>query len=196
MKTHIRHILLAWCLCVFVAVFCAGCAEQLRFAPSESQKQAAELTHALALQIDAQGAGPGSPATKKLAAGTRAGVVYMGRPKALSDMGQFETSVAQAQVDAAQRPDPNSISGAVDAGLSLAAQLAILIGFGGSSVGGVKVLQLIAMARRKNQALAEIIKGNELYKKSITDNEKEQFRIAQNSKQSTSTKLLVAKQKL
>jgi len=96
-------------LLVAVALFfVSGCENSLRFAPTEPQKQTAELTHELAVKVNAEGTQPQSPASEKLCEGTRAAVSYMGRAKTPPDPQRFDTITAQANQDAVKGPQGNS----------------------------------------------------------------------------------------
>lgn len=187
MKTHIHHILLTLCLCVFVAFFFSGCQNSLRFAPTEPQKQAAELTHDLAVKVKAEGTAPGSPASEKLCEGTRAAVSYMGRPKTPPNPELYDTTVAQAQADAAQRPDPWDVA---DNMLELGIGISALLG----GVYGAKGVRYLKQAREKSQALQEIIQGNELFMDNTDATAKSNFKQFQ-KKQSPATKRLVTELK-
>ena len=173
----------------------AGC-EALRFAPTESQKQAAFSTHLMARNVEATGTQPGSETAQKLVTGTGAAVTFMGPPANL-DLDDFDTTVNQAQADAAQRPTMDQIGDAVEGGLSLAAELAILFGVGGVGFGGKKVVDWISLARDKSKAMKEIITANELFKDAIKTTSTsspeimKQFKDAQDSVQSVSTKQIV-----
>jgi len=193
MRTHklftIVVILIAACL------LCTGC-QSLRFAPTEAQKETAELTDGLAGKINTGGTAPGSEASEKLCDGTRAAALYMGRPKVPADPDRFDTVVARANVDAAARPSANDVFDAADKGLSLAAELAILFGVGGAGVAGKKLIDWVALARTKGKALSEIIRGNELLKEYLEINNKpaeiEAFKEFQSQVQNGKTPELVA----
>lgn len=178
----------------------SGC-DSLRFAPTEPQKQTAELTHGLAVKINAEGTDPASPASQQLIKGTQAALVFMGRPKVPADPAQFDTVAEQAAVDAAERPVADDVFEAADRGLSLAAELAILFGVGGTGFAGKKVIDWLAIAKSKNKALSEIVHGNELFKVNVKESLAGQaapekvldiFKASQNQKQvSPKTKAIV-----
>jgi len=194
---NLKSSIIALCLCAFVAVFCCGC-ESLRFAPTEPQKKVAWQGHVTARNIETEGTDAHSPAARQQVQATQAALTYIGLPKdpVITD---YATTVAQAQADAAQRPVIEDISEAAEQGLSLAAELAILFGVGGTGFGGKKVLDWIKLGREKNKALAEIIQGNELFKDQLkTQNAPvlAEFKEAQNKTQkSPSTKRLVTELK-
>jgi len=186
-----RSFLIVLCLVAVFALGFAGCTDALRFAPSEPQKQSAELTYLLAAKVNAEGAMPASPATVQLVEGTRAATAYIGRPAIPPDPEQFDTLASTANTDALARPDLFTVA---DEGLSLAAELAILFGVGGCGFGGKKVIEWLMLAKQKSAALKEIIAANELFKQKSA--EQELFKQAQNAVQSVDTKKLVAIEKL
>lgn len=183
---------------IFIAVIIAlmlvaGCADSLRFAPSQPQKQTAELTYGIACRVDSAGCEADSAASNQLVEGTRAAAAYMGRPAEAVDADQFETVANQANVDAIQRPAITDISETVDSGLSLFAELAILFGVGASSVAGKKLTDWISKAREKNKALEEIVTGNELLRNLNKDSPLwDAFKSAQSQSQSAETAAIVA----
>ncbi len=185
-------ILFILCACVFM-LFCGGCQGALRFAPTEVQKQSAELTHQVAAKVDAEGTAPHSPASQQLVEGTRAATSYIGRASIQPDPQQFDTTVSAANADAVKRPE---VFTATEQGLSLAAELAILFGVGGTGFGGKKLLDWLKLARKKNKALEEIVAGNELFQAHLKSmgktQEAEAFKEYQRSKQAGSTPLIVA----
>lgn len=180
MKLHITSIVILLCgLCML-----CSCSEPLRFAPSEPQKQIAELTHALAARINAEGTAPATPASQKLCEGTRAAAVYMGRPKTPPDPAQFDTVAARANTDALQRPDPWSVA---DNLLELGIGISALIG----GAYGLKGVQFLRQAREKSQALQEIVRNNELFKQQQSSRKADFDHIQQ--AQSAETKVLISK---
>jgi hypothetical protein len=121
----IAFTLVSIALLVGLLVLLIGCEDGLRFAPSESLKQVAELTHDLAAKINAEGTSPGSPASERVMTGARASLLYMGRPKAPAEIEQFDTVTAQAITDAAKRPDPWQVAdSALELGIGIAALFA------------------------------------------------------------------------
>ena len=180
-----------------VLCLCSSCAS-LRFAPSQEQKQLALDTHLTACHVDKAGAMPASPETSRLVSGTRNGLSYIGVP-ANPVIEDYTATLAKAESDSIRRPDVNDVFGAAGQGLSLAAQLAILLGFGGSAVGGKKVLDWIALARTKSRALEEIVLSSQIFLDNAPADIKQDFKTAQNDKltgQATETKKLVAEIKL
>lgn len=190
---HAKHLLTALLILSALCVLC-GCNDSLRFAPSESQKQTAELTHQAAVLVNETGAAPKTEPTMRLVRGTQAALAYIGRPKVPPDPLEFDSSVSQAQTDSAKRPTAQDVFAAADQGLSLAAQLAILFGVGGAGFGGKKVVDWLAIARQKNNALQEIITGNEKFLARENQQTIEQFKNAQ-AKQSPATRRLVTELK-
>lgn len=174
---------------VFFSVICAallsGC-NSLRFSPSEPIKQTAELTNDLATKIDREGTDPGSSASKQLVRGTQVALSYIGRSDQPADPDDFETIVSQGQIDAELRPDVWQVA---DAALELGIGVAGL--FGG--IGGIKLAGYFQKAKEKSKALQEVVKGNELFKKTVDQGIRKQFADAQNQTQSTnSTKRIVS----
>ena len=183
-------LLITLCLCAFVAMF-TGC-EAFRFAPKESQKQSAELTHALAKKVNFEGTAPASPASQQLVTGTMAALSYTGRPAAPPDPGQFDTIAAQANQDALERPDPWQVA---DSALELGIGVCALLG----GVYGTKAVKYMQQAREKSRALQEIVQGNELFKQQVTQENEAAivaFKEAHNQTQkSPSTKRIVTEMK-
>jgi len=180
-----------------LCVLC-GCNDSLRFAPTESQKQAAELTHQAAVVDNQVGAVPACPTSRQLVSGTAAALAYIGRPKVPPDPLEFDSALSQAQADSVRRPAVDDVFAAADQGLSLAAGLAILFGVGGAGFGGKKVLDWIAIASQKSKALEEIVKGGEAFKAlaeaSGAGTSVDLFKTAQ-AGQSPQTKVLVTELK-
>lgn len=163
---------------LLVGVLLGGC-EALRFAPKESQKQTAELTHSLARKVNTEGTAPASPASQQLVTGTMAALAYTGRPATPPDPDQFDTIAAQANQDALERPDPWEVADSV---IELGIGISALLG----GVYGTRAVRFLQQARMKSKALQEIVKGNELLKEN-GGNFKTAHRI-----QSPKTKALVA----
>jgi len=192
MKTHIKlpTILVFLFACALLLLTC-GCQEHLRFAPSESQKQSAELTNALAAKIKAEGTEPGSPASEKLCEGTRAAVSHIGRPKTPPDLQQFDTITAQANQDAIRQLDPWQVTDSI---LELGIGISAL--FGG--IYGTRAVRFLKQAREKSQALKEIVEANELFKTHMNSNRTavlKTFTADQDNKLSPTTKRLVTELK-
>ncbi len=203
-RKHLLIILIiVLCLGACALCLCTGC-DSLRFAPSQEQKQIAFDAYVTSCHIAKEGTSPSSPEAIRLVADTRTNLSYIGPPVNSyglkgPEIEDYTATLAKAGRDALARPDANDIFAAAGQGLSLAAQLAILFGFGGSAVGGKKILDWIALARNKSKALEEIVQGSELFMDKASDGEQmafKAFKDAQNTKQSTATKKLVAEIKL
>jgi uncharacterized caspase-like protein len=151
-----------------------------RFAPRESQKESAELTHQLAVRVYQEGTHPRSPVAAQLEKGTRATTLYMGTPKNPPDPQRFDATTQQAELDARDRPDPWQVA---DSAFEVAIGVAALF----TGVGGVKAASYLRDARAKSNALQEIIKKNEVLKKT----QPEAFHAAHTS-QSPETKKVVS----
>jgi len=194
MPTHrnlLPCLLLPLVLCAFAGL--TGCSS-LRFAPSESQRQIAFNTYQNAAVIAEKGAEPASPAAVQVLEGAATALAYTGMP-AEPEITDYPQVLEAAQADSTKRPDIADIAEPIDAGLSLAAELAILFGAGGVGVAGKKLTDWIKLAREKNQALSEIIAGNELFKKSADPTVVKAFYTAQSDKQSPATETLVTQLK-
>ncbi len=203
MKTNVKStfqiIVLFSLLCGALLVFASGCESGMRLAPAEPQKKIALQAHLTARDIEASGTDAHSPAARQQVQATQVALAYTGLPKnpVIED---YSTTVAQAQANAAQRPTAEQAFEAVEGGLSLAVELAILFGVGGAGFGGKKVMDWLKLAREKNKALQEIVTGNELFqisaKNSGIDNAVTAFKEAQNAVQkSPATKRLVTELK-
>ena len=192
-KLTVQVIILFFLLCATLIVFSSGCESQLRFAPAEPQKKIALQAHLTARDIEAEGTDPHSPAAKQQVQATQVALAYTGLPKnpVIED---YPTTVAQAQSDVSQRPTAEQAFEAVEGGLSLAAELAILFGMGGAGFGGKKLIDWLKLAREKNKALQEIITGNELFIDNAEPAAKNNFKQFQ-KKQSLTTKRLVTELK-
>ncbi len=171
----------------------AGCGQVLRFAPTEEQKQVALKTFLNARAVESSGTDARSPAAKQLVEGTKVSLDYIGIP-ANPDIADYEAVLHSASTDSVRRPVIEDVSGAVDKGLSLAAELAILFGVGGTGFGGKKLLDWLKLAKQKNTALKEVIAANELFKhKTASDAEiTRAFKEAHNTIQKTPTKKIVS----
>jgi hypothetical protein len=130
----------------------------LRFAPRESQKEMAELTHNLAAKVNREGTFPGSLVSIRLEKGTRAATMYMGRPKNPPDMSQFDAISQQAELDARDRPDPWELA---DGALELSIGVAALF----TGAAGVKTAKFLKDTKMKAKALREVIEKNEVLKR-------------------------------
>ncbi len=173
----------------------AGCGN-LRFGPGETQKQNAYLHHRTVQSAALRARGEQSSdvlqkLTSQAAKQSDAIVAYYGLPKELPASENVEEILSaqnaalteNARLEAGQRPDPWDVA---DHLLELGIALAGIVGgaFSGRMVGTLRV------ARRKSDALREIIRGNQLFK---TENPKftDAFKKA-HQLQSEQTKHLVA----
>jgi len=169
-----------------------GCEQAIRFAPGESIKQTAELTHQLANKINQEGTDAESPASEKLVKGTLVSLSYTGRPKEPPNPEDFDTITQQGQDEALKRPDPWRVA---DHLIELAIGVITVSGVGGA--GAVKIVSALKKAKEKSVALKEIIKGNEIFKDEAAPDAKEAFGKAQNLAQiSNGTRRVVAETKL
>jgi hypothetical protein len=164
----LRHTLVLACL-VFT-LLPAGC-DSLRFAPGERQKQNAWLHHRTAtVAADTAQKEQTSPElqalTKLSEAQSRAFPSYYGLPKECPPAETAQEILAQsnwqladaAQTESAARPDPWQVADSV---LELGIGIFGLLG----GVCGTRVVEFLKTARTESQALKEIVKGNELFKK-------------------------------
>jgi hypothetical protein len=184
-------------LTLFILLSClvlTGCGN-LRFAPSESQKQIAFRTYKNAAEVDSTGAEAASPATRQVVEGTAAALAYTGMPKA-PEVEDYPAALEQAQADAVKRPKSADVFDAAEGGLSLAAELAILLGAGGAGIGGKKVIDWIKIAKDKSNALRDVVNGNEMLmgylEKEKMDTAVNAFKAAQDGEQRMTTKKIVA----
>jgi len=195
-RNRLSPLALFFCVLLVLSLSLAGCGG-LRFAPSQSQRQLAFTTHQAARSAADLGLSPGSEAAKQIVVGTAAALAYSGMPKT-PEISDYDTTAAQAASDAARRPAAQDVFNAAEGGLSLASQLLIALGFGGAGIGGKKLIDWLALARQKSDALREVVQGNELLVEYFKDENKTAelsvFKAAQNSQQSDTTKLLVAKE--
>jgi len=189
-----------WWLTVLVAVIgvlIGGCGN-LRFAPTEAQKQIALQAAKDAMTVQSNGAQARSPITGQLVEGTTAALAYIGPPKQPTVV-DYPNTVAQAQNDAAQRPTPADVMDKVDAGMGLISSILLAVGAGGLGIGGKKAVDLIAQARQRAAALREVVAANELtaeYFKSTGNTQALQaLKTYQNQKQSGATEVLVASER-
>jgi hypothetical protein len=183
---------------IVLFVFVAGC-DNLRFAPSEAQKQNAYLHNRTAMMAaelaeDDGGSNKLQNLTKLSELQSRSFVAYCGLPKEFPRAETAEDVLSESNLDitnnaisdSGQRPDMWSLA---DSGLELAIGICALIG----GVYGTKAVAFLKQAKVKSQALKEIIEGNELFKKMNAD-KVEQFKQAQED-QSVETKKIVAELK-
>ncbi len=148
----------------------AGC-DSLRFAPTEAQKQNAWL-HNRTTMVAADTARD-EAASENLQALTglsqlqsRTFTSYYGLPKEFPQADTAEDILAQSNFRLAQtalrqsadRPDAWQLA---DNAFELAIGISVLLG----GVYGTRAIRFLKQARKKSQALQEIIAGNELFKK-------------------------------
>jgi len=148
----------------------AGC-DSLRFAPTEAQKQNAWL-HNRTTTIAAETA-KSEATSEKLQALTglsqlqsRTFTSYYGLPKEFPQADTAEDILAQsnfqlartALAESADRPDAWQLA---DNAFELAIAISALL----SGVYGTRAVRFLKQARKKSQALQEVIAGNELFKK-------------------------------
>jgi hypothetical protein len=175
-------------------LFCFGCG-QIRFAPSESQKQNAWVhnrTAAIAAQEaqSEQASAQLQGLTKLSETQSRAFVAYCGLPEELpaadttSDvLSESNKQLAATAIEQSkQRPDAWDIA---DSTLELGIALAGL--FGG--VYATRIAKFLQEAKTKSNALKEIVLANEIFKKTNPDSA-DAFKDAQRN-QSPLTKQIV-----
>ena len=182
-----------------VIVLAIGGCGQIRFAPSEEQKQNAWV-HNRTATITAQTARE-EYASEKLKALTdlsqiqsRAFVAYCGLPEELPEAESAEDVLSESNVQLAntaieqskQRPDVWTVA---DSGL----ELAIAIGglFGGAYA--TRIIKFLQEAKAKSNALKEIVLANEIFKKTNPDSA-DAFKDAQHN-QSPLTRQIVGEVK-
>jgi len=192
----ITSVICAICVICGLSVT-AGCSGNLRFAPTEAQKQVAMRTHLNALAVDADGADPGTPATRQLVEGTATSLSYIGSPAQIAQTPeQYAAVITAANTDAVKRPTGEDVFNAVDGWLALGLSVASIF----TGAGAVKTVSVIKTAQEKSRALREVIVGNELLKDYLKNSGSfgtlDIFKSAQNSAQSNGTKRLVAIQKI
>jgi hypothetical protein len=183
---------------ILALVFLAGC-DTIRFAPTEIQKQNAYL-HQRTAKLSADTAQAESASTKLKALAdlshlqSKSFTTYFGLPSQLPAADAAEDvlsgaglSIAnQSLIESAERPDPWL---AADALLELGIGISAILG----GVYGTKAVKFLKDARTKTEALKEVIKGNELFKKHNPASVNA-FKQAQQS-QSPQTKTLVTEMK-
>lgn len=175
--------------------FVAGC-DSVRMAPTEVQKENAwshmQVTRATASQAAAQNCG--EPVASLASLGAKQAEAFAadyGMPQTLPQDGSPEQLLRDANwqradaalTDSQKRPDPWALADGV---LELGAGLAGI--FGG--VYGTRMVRFVADARKKTQALREVVEGNELFKKCNPD-AADDFKAAHDA-QSADTRQLVA----
>jgi uncharacterized protein YceK len=181
-----------------IALVLGGCG-QIRFAPSEAQKQNAWV-HNRTAAIASQTA-QAEQSSEKLQELTRlsetqsqAFVAYCGLPEELPKANTVEDVLSESNKqlaataikESSQRPNAWDIA---DSTLELGIALAGL--FGGA--GAIRVMSFLQQAKAKSNALKEIVLANEIFKKTNPDSA-EAFKDAQKN-QSPLTKQIVAEAK-
>jgi len=192
MRKILASILLGFCFLF------AGC-ENLRFAPTETQKQNAWLhnrTTAIAVETaKSENSSEQLQALAKLSElQSRAFVSYAGLPKEFPQaetaedvLGQSNQQLAHiALSESVERPDAWQLA---DSALELAIGISALLG----GVYGTRALRFLKDAQIKSKALKEIIEGNELFKKQ-NESSAAAFKQAQQN-QSPETRQIVAEMK-
>jgi hypothetical protein len=160
--------MIAAILVVAVIFMAGGC--NLRFAPSEAQKQNAYLHHRTTqVAAEAAAATEAAPVLQSLTAAaakqSAAVVAYVGMPDKLpaADTAEDILSAANAAItdeaatDAAKRPDPWTVA---DNLLEFCIALAGVVG----GVYGARAVSVLKTVKEKSVALKEIVAGNELFK--------------------------------
>ena len=175
-----------------------GCG-QIRFAPSESQKQNAWVHNRTAViaaqEAQAEQASANLQELTKLSeTQSRAFVAYCGLPEELPEAETAQDVLKESNVQLAataieqskQRPDAWGVAGsALDLGIAIAGL------FGGAYA--TRVIRFLQEAKAKSNALKEIILANEIFKKTNPD-AADAFKDAQRN-QSPLTKKIVAEVK-
>jgi len=182
-------------LFLILVIALGGCADRLRFAPSESQKQIALDTHLIARAVKSEGTEPGSEAAGRLVDGTAAALTYIGAP-AEPNIADYPAALGQAKKAARARPSPDDVLQTAAGGLSLAAQIAAALGLGGIAVGGKRIVDWALLAKQRTTALREVIAGNELLKGKLAPDQQKQFTAAQKARQSPATERLIAAERV
>ena len=176
----------------------AGC-ESLRFAPSEAQKQNAWMHNRTA--IVAAETARAEDTSEELQALTQLNEVqsrafssYFGLPKEFPPAETAEDLLRQsnwqlartALTESVERPDPWQVADSV---FEVAIGISALLG----GVYGTKAAKFLKTARAKSKALQEIVAGNELFKKTHSE-QAGAFKQAQGA-QSSQTRQIVAQLK-
>ena len=181
-----------------VLLVASGCG-QIRFAPSESQKQNAWVHNRTAVIASQEAQAEQASAnlqelTKLSETQSRAFVAYCGLPEELPEAETAQDVLKESNVQLAataieqskQRPDAWGVAGsALDLGIAIAGL------FGGAYA--TRVIRFLQEAKAKSNALKEIILANEIFKKTNPD-AADAFKDAQRN-QSPLTKQIVAEVK-
>ena len=193
-----RKILFGTFSILILLVFCAGCGN-LRFAPTQTQKQNAWLhnrTAMMAAQI-AQNENTSEQLKALTQLGesqSRAFTSYFGLPSEFPKAETVADLLAEANwqlanlatAKSAERPDAWQLA---DNAFELAIGVAALLG----GVYGTKAVGLLQLAKTKSKALEEIVKGNELFKQENPESASA-FKAAQKN-QSPKTRQIVEQTK-
>jgi len=156
-------LVLITCLPLIIPLFFAGCKSELRFAPDESLKQNAALNRAANEDIFLNGTDPGSKISKVALDASINTQTYIGEPQeAFKDI---DTVLANAQTKAAERPDAWEL---INNGLGLAVTIGtVVLGGGGATYGGAKLIGAMKELQRKSTAIREIVRAQEVFKSEL-----------------------------
>ncbi len=181
-----------------IFLFCLGC-DSFRFAPTQEQKENAWLHNRTALLAAQTAKEQNCSEELKSLTGlcelqSQAFAAYFGLPQEFPPsqtvgqvLAQSNYELAQtATVQSAQRPDAFDLAdGVLELGIGISALL--------GGVYGTRAVRFFTAAKEKSQALREIIRGNELFKKQ-NEESSEEFKKAQEG-QSAQTRKIVAEMK-
>lgn len=173
-------------LAASILFFVGGCSGDflgLKYPPTESQQQIAEMSHQLARKVNVEGANPLSTVSRKLVDGTGTTLTYMGRPDTVPDLADFDTINEQARTDAETPAVDTMLGSALDIGLAIAG----LIG----GAGGLRLATSLRRVYAKAKGFTEVVRNAELFKTMATPETWEQFKRAQ-VMQTDPTRKLVA----
>ncbi len=149
-----RHFVAMICITLAVLVLAAGCADQLRWPPTEQQKQAADLAvqnlQALGGHVEPQAEGVRMQAVQA----AKITQTYLGLPSTPIQSGASQAVLTRAQKDAA-RPPP-TLAEAAEVSLGVADEYLRLAGAVAAALGLPAGVVLIKRARAKTAALSEI----------------------------------------
>jgi len=186
----------ALCTCALVLLIIAGGCGQIRFAPSEEQKQNAWVHNrtvaiASATAQNEQASEKLQELTKLSETQSEAFVAYCGLPEELPKAGTAEDVLSESNRQLAataieqsrQRPDGWQVA---DSALELGIALAGL--FGGA--GAVRLAKFLQEAKAKSNALKEIVLANEIFKKTNPDSA-DAFKDAQRNQSPLTRQLVV-----
>lgn len=191
-----RYLVLVLVFCMLIGVI--GCGDSpLRFAPTQQQKQSAYLldrtVQTAAVQAKVEGASEQLQALTSEATNQTAAVVsFYGMPQEIPPsstaddllLPENKETTQQAAFQSTARPDPWDVA---DHFLEMGIALAGVVG----GVYGSKAAGAIGIARQKSQALREVVRNNEVFKREAGTETAKQFNQAQGV-QSDSTKKIVS----